>query len=258
MEYIRIYETKVPNARITLDRQVELENIYQQISDSALKEKFYELLAYKSLNFWDFGVRASKNLKKGMSVSIICETIKYDGVLLDIIEDPRGEIGDLLGWARQFGEPWKNVCALEIVKREAISYSVISELKNKSKSIYSNFLEVTDPDLLKQTFSEGKQLDIILTKYERSIAARRACIAHHGPTCEICDFDFYSTYGELGQGYIHVHHKIPLSEIRVNYHVDPIKDLIPVCPNCHAMLHSKHSETISVEKLKEIYKMSNQ
>jgi 5-methylcytosine-specific restriction protein A len=84
--------------------------------------------------------------------------------------------------------------------------------------------------------------------------ARRSCIDHYGCVCFICKFDFYSTYGEIGKGYIHVHHKVPLAMIRENYQVDPIKDLVPVCPNCHAMLHAKQEELIDVEKLKEIIK----
>ena len=55
----------------------------------------------------------------------------------------------------------------------------------------------------------------------------------------MCGFNFEQTYGEIGEGYIHVHHIKPLSEIQEGYEVDPINDLLPVCPNCHAMLHKK-------------------
>ena len=55
--------------------------------------------------------------------------------------------------------------------------------------------------------------------------------------CSICGFDFEKNYGELGKGFIHVHHIVPVSKIGPNYIIDPVKDLIPVCPNCHAMLH---------------------
>jgi 5-methylcytosine-specific restriction protein A len=43
----------------------------------------------------------------------------------------------------------------------------------------------------------------------------------------------------LGAGFIQVHHTVPLSSIGTEYVIDPIRDLIPVCPNCHAMLHRK-------------------
>ncbi len=63
-------------------------------------------------------------------------------------------------------------------------------------------------------------------------------------------------YGEIGKGFIHVHHLKLLSVIRDKYEVDSIKDLIPLCPNCHAMIH-KSGEPFSVEKLKERLKESN-
>jgi hypothetical protein len=66
---------------------------------------------------------------------------------------------------------------------------------------------------------------------------RAACIAHYGNTCQVCSFNFGKTYGQLGDGFIHVHHIAPLRTVGQRCRVDPINDLIPVCPNCHAMLH---------------------
>ena len=58
----------------------------------------------------------------------------------------------------------------------------------------------------------------------------------------------------MGKDFIHVHHIIPLNEIKEEYTVDPIKDLVPVCPNCHAMLHRKiNEEYININELKAIY-----
>ena len=64
-------------------------------------------------------------------------------------------------------------------------------------------------------------------------------IAHYGTACQICGFDFGKAYGPAFAGKIEVHHIVPLSEIREDYAVDPIHDLIPVCSNCHTALHSK-------------------
>lgn len=88
-------------------------------------------------------------------------------------------------------------------------------------------------------FSEGAGRQVTLTTYERNPRARRACLDHHGSRCSVCGIDFGERYGELGEGFIHVHHLRPLSEIAEDYEVNPITDLIPVCPNCHAMLHLK-------------------
>lgn len=84
---------------------------------------------------------------------------------------------------------------------------------------------------------EGAKQRIVVNAYERSPKARKACLAHHGYDCACCGFNFERRYGSLGRQIIHVHHLRPLADIGVAYHVNPITDLIPVCPNCHAMLH---------------------
>jgi 5-methylcytosine-specific restriction protein A len=86
-------------------------------------------------------------------------------------------------------------------------------------------------------FIEGATKKIFVNSYERSPEARKKCISHYGPTCVVCGFDFEKTYGEIGRAFTHVHHLIPLSNLEGPYVVDPIKDLRPVCANCHAMIH---------------------
>jgi len=87
------------------------------------------------------------------------------------------------------------------------------------------------------TFTEGSQKQVYVNRYERDPKARIACINHHGNSCAICGFDFEVAYGQIGKGYIQVHHLKPLGEIGKEYNVDPVNDLLPVCPNCHAMIH---------------------
>lgn len=88
-----------------------------------------------------------------------------------------------------------------------------------------------------ERFVEGAVKSIVVNAYERNGKARSACIKHYGPTCAVCSFNFEATYGSIGKDFIHVHHIVPLSGIRKEYVLDPIRDLIPVCPNCHAVLH---------------------
>lgn len=92
------------------------------------------------------------------------------------------------------------------------------------------------------TFSEGKSQTVTQTIYERDPAARQRCLAKYNNEykCQICGFDFLKTYGELGRNFIHVHHISPLAENNgVAVETNPGEDLLPVCPNCHAMLHRK-------------------
>lgn len=98
---------------------------------------------------------------------------------------------------------------------------------------------------------EGKRKQLIGNGYERNPEARKRCVKHYGYQCCICNFDFEEVYGDLGKDFIHVHHIMPVSEIGEEYYVDPIKDLRPVCPNCHAMLHRK-KPSLSIEELIQI------
>ena len=88
-------------------------------------------------------------------------------------------------------------------------------------------------------YLEGEEQTILITTFERNFEARKICLDYHGYTCKICGFNFQEKYGSIGEEFIHVHHIAPLSQIKESYVIDPIKDLIPVCPNCHAMLHRK-------------------
>ena len=91
-----------------------------------------------------------------------------------------------------------------------------------------------------ETCIEGARKSIYVNRYERSSFARRQCLKHHGYKCAVCSFSFEEMYGKIGKEFIHVHHIVPLSEIGDEYIVNPIEDLVPVCPNCHAMLHKKN------------------
>jgi len=102
-----------------------------------------------------------------------------------------------------------------------------------------------------ERFVEGSVRRIAVNAYERNEAARRACLEHFGTTCCVCDFDFGKRYGEIGAGYIHVHHRRPLAEVGEEYEVDPIADLRPVCPNCHAMIH-RRKPPYDLEELRDI------
>ena len=86
---------------------------------------------------------------------------------------------------------------------------------------------------------EGAVCRVSVNAYELNPEARKQCIEYYGARCFVCGFDFSEVYGEVGTGYIHVHHLRPLSDIGERYAVDPIADLRPVCPNCHAIVHRR-------------------
>lgn len=84
---------------------------------------------------------------------------------------------------------------------------------------------------------EGAPQEARVTTYERSPEARARCIAHHGTACVVCGFDFGRQYGPTAEGFTHVHHLTPLGVLRQEHEVDPVRDLRPVCANCHAVIH---------------------
>jgi 5-methylcytosine-specific restriction enzyme A len=100
-------------------------------------------------------------------------------------------------------------------------------------------------------FREGAVRQVSVNAYERNPQARQKCIDHYGARCCACGFDFGKVFGALGEGFIHVHHLIPMSEIAEEYEIDPVEDLRPVCPNCHAMIH-RGSSTLRIEEIQSI------
>lgn len=108
--------------------------------------------------------------------------------------------------------------------------------------------EIPDADAL----YEGAVKRIPVNAYERNREARQKCIAHYGMRCAVCQHTLDEIYGEAGKGLIHVHHLRELSDIGKEYQVDPIEDLRPVCPNCHAIIHTR-KPAYSVEEAREFY-----
>jgi hypothetical protein len=116
-------------------------------------------------------------------------------------------------------------------------------------------LEFTLPDevLDDEYLYDDDVREVTVNAHERNLEARQLCIAHHGCHCNVCGFDFGETYGPAGANYIHVHFLRPLVELGEDYEVDPVNDLRPVCPNCHAMIHSV-IPPYSLEELKAMLK----
>lgn len=103
-----------------------------------------------------------------------------------------------------------------------------------------------------EAFIEGAVRQITVNAYERSQQNRDECIAEYGVCCCICGFEFGKVYGPEAEGFIHVHHIRPLSEVGKAHKVDPVKDLRPVCPNCHAVLHMGQS-CRSIEDVRQLW-----
>ncbi|MBK5254303.1 MAG: HNH endonuclease [Peptostreptococcaceae bacterium] len=133
-----------------------------------------------------------------------------------------------------------------------VSYQdkILALIKKKSQILIPE--EIPENEIEK--YPEGAKSQIIVNAYERNSKARQESIKLHGSNCGICGFDFGKIYGDEFAGKIHVHHVKPLNEINDNYEVDPQKDLIPVCPNCHMILHAKVGGVYTVQEVEKFIK----
>ena len=143
-------------------------------------------------------------------------------------------------------DPWRNL-EIEVHARVAGGCGGTQEMRRGLTEVGAHCLALilsgleTEPSFVhdSEPLPEGTKTTIEVNKYERSPVNRMRCILFYGANCWVCDLDFASTYGEIGSGFIEVHHRVPVSELGDNYLVDPVKDLIPLCSNCHSMVHRR-------------------
>jgi 5-methylcytosine-specific restriction protein A len=100
---------------------------------------------------------------------------------------------------------------------------------------------------------EGACIRVEVNRYERNRLNRVACLEIHGTNCKACGFNFGKTYGALAEGFIHVHHIVPVSELGGSYIINPARDLVPLCPNCHAIAHLR-TPPFEVSEIAELLK----
>lgn len=98
-------------------------------------------------------------------------------------------------------------------------------------------------------FTEGREKIYVSRYRERAAGAREAAIAVHGLRCQACGFDFEAAYGDVGRGFIEVHHSVPFAE-RGRRETNPKCDLTVLCSNCHRMAHRRRGYCLSLKELK--------
>lgn len=169
------------------------------------------------------------------------QALQDKGVRVSFLID---QIPQVLNEGFAFPDSW-HTFDLRITKMAAYDETtdseidVISDWSIIAVSMILSLLNVTEVDFDPSGYAEGNKYQVVVNKYERNTTNRELCLALKGYSCQICGFDFEKKYGRVGRHFIHVHHIIPVSKIGPDYVINPAKDLIPVCPNCHAMLHRK-------------------
>lgn len=136
--------------------------------------------------------------------------------------------------------------------RECKDRELLEFLLHPYQTVNDDVYDVDYPEDDEKLY-EGALITVKANRYERNQKARKACVEQKGYRCVVCGQDFAATYGEIGKGFIHVHHLTPISSIGQEYELDVERDLVPVCPNCHYMLHRK-DPPYTVEELKGMLK----
>jgi 5-methylcytosine-specific restriction protein A len=97
---------------------------------------------------------------------------------------------------------------------------------------------------------EGGVSLLTVKKRERNPRNRLLCLRLHGYRCKVCGLEPHGVYGDAGR-ILHVHHLHPLAELDEERSYDPVKDLVPLCPNCHAAVHTQKPWPIPPEELQQ-------
>lgn len=122
---------------------------------------------------------------------------------------------------------------------------------------HDDLLLIVENDLEALRIEEGNEIEgakkaYLVNKYERDSKNRKKAIKTHGLNCYACGFNFEEVYGERGKEFIEIHHIKPLSTLEKAIEINPETDLVPLCANCHRMVHRRKDNYLSVEELKEL------
>lgn len=162
------------------------------------------------------------------------------------VNDQAFQVGDDRIWE----QPWSRV-ALTLSKGQVelgaedgpSDLEIIGEWTCRFAAAVAATLPVGEEQGANEPFAEGlpegAQTIVRINRYERDRRNRAAAIAIHGSACKACGLDMGQLYGEAATGFVEVHHIIPVSGLGEDYVIDPERDLVPLCPNCHAVAHRK-------------------
>ena len=216
------------------------------------------------------GLRMSKIIKE---LTIILKPIGHD---LEIIENRKDTY---------FSQKVRNLKSHDTLTRKGFAIYDVGIFKITTKGL--EYLEENEPiqvSLIEQGFkpetiekeAENDYRGIIIEEgalqvksikqRERSQKLRKAKIEELKKVdgkikCIACDFDFSEKYGEYGKDYIIIHHIETVHEMDIEGNrtklIEALKKVVPLCSNCHDMVHHKRGKMLSIDELKEIIKSSS-
>lgn len=137
-------------------------------------------------------------------------------------------------------------------KRLTETANAIKATINTDELVKAEAAEVDEPEapegrLLTRTHQVRERNATLIKKKKKEVLHQTGKLA-----CEVCGFDFYCVYGELGSGFAECHHTKPISKLLAGEKTRTT-DLAIVCANCHRMLH-RGCEWPSVAELRSTLK----
>ena len=113
----------------------------------------------------------------------------------------------------------------------------------------------TDENSARASMTEGALGTITAQTHRRNSMAREQCLANfQPPICQVCSLDFVEAYGSEFGDCLHVHHLNPMALADGDRPVDPAKDLVPLCPNCHSVIHA-HGTLRSIDEVRHLMQL---
>ena len=181
--------------------------------------------------------KKADELSKAFGLNVVQSRYSDWGNFYGLVQSYPCALWDQSGYIIFNNEDELKIPRISVTKRINVPKG-ISLLNNYKRVIHDIQLPEELPDGIE--YQEGAVQQIKVNRYERDKKAREACLSHYGYVCQVCHVKLSDIYGSIAETLIHVHHIKLISEIDGSYIVDPVADLIPVCPNCHAVIHLKN------------------
>lgn len=230
-------------------------------------KRYHYICGYKhETNFWG-GIRKEEIRKYSSKCGSDFNIIIYDSsgtsmfysIPFKELQDYLNENEGFLSHQAKEGR-WQFTIKNDILNIHGTKYRIdVSRFKNNIMNIpqlqlqtdFETLSEIYSKDSEMISYTEGKEKVIISTKIERDRNLRNEALKIFGYNCAICNFNFEETYGEWGRYFAEVHHLQPLSELGGREkEINPKRDLVVLCANCHRMIHRKQGITLTVDELR--------
>lgn len=195
--------------------------------------------------------RINLNTNLNIFLAFYKKLLDLNGVIELIINGERKNINESL-----LIKEWNSIELInksrfiDVLDFNEYNYENFKDILSAFWGVVLSFSNISNNNTKKQLLFEGKQKYKISKLYERSLINRQACILLKGTNCTVCGMSFEDKYGKIGRNFIEIHHLIPISTYKTQTKINPLTDLIPLCSNCHAIIHKKQPP-YSIEELKE-------